>query len=395
MKCKMFLLALSAMALATGCSNDETTELNKGNAIEFSVTAGKLTRSQYRLVTTSNISQFAVSAVTDNTLFMDQTPLQKDDDDKWIYKEIGGKVLGTKYWPETHVDFYAYSPINLNTSSIDYKVTLTPEKQELEYTVNGGEEDLLYATNKGEEKENHKTTPVEINFRHAMSQILFKAKLTANSSIDVEIEQITVKGVTSKGTLRWPVETTKPNLVTKGNDTEDENTWGTWKLDNSVMIDYDVLSYGSENIKLDESNTEAGPIGHPLFLLPQKLNPWLTVDGENVKATGTARLLVNCKITDRKSGLQLWPKEKGKYNYVAISLDNPKNDPCRDNTKADDPKHDKWMQGKKYIYTLIFGEGGGYTTDPDNPKPVLVPITFDVTVDEFQNGGSYDLNANK
>jgi hypothetical protein len=44
-----------------------------------------------------------------------------------------------------------------------------------------------------------------------------------------------------------------------------------------------------------------------------------------------------------------------------------------------------WKQGKRYVYTLIFGEGGGFNPDPDpeNPEPVLVPITFDVTVDNF------------
>ena len=44
--------------------------------------------------------------------------------------------------------------------------------------------------------------------------------------------------------------------------------------------------------------------------------------------------------------------------------------------------------GKRYVYTLIFGEGGGFNPenpDPENPdpEPVLVPITFDVTVDNF------------
>ena len=47
-----------------------------------------------------------------------------------------------------------------------------------------------------------------------------------------------------------------------------------------------------------------------------------------------------------------------------------------------------WKQGKRYVYTLIFGEGGGFNPenpDPENPdpEPVLVPITFDVTVDDF------------
>ncbi len=131
--------------------------------------------------------------------------------------------------------------------------------------------------------------------------------------------------------------------------------------------------------------------------MPQTLIPWLISDGNGgVKENKgqTSKLLVNCKITDRTSGIQLWPKEAGKYADVAISLDNPKNDPNRTpGTDGNDPKHDKWMQGKKYTYTLIFGEGGGYTPGP-NPEPVLVPIKFEVTVDEFQDGGNYDLNAN-
>ena len=45
-----------------------------------------------------------------------------------------------------------------------------------------------------------------------------------------------------------------------------------------------------------------------------------------------------------------------------------------------------WEQGKKYIYTIVFGNGnGGYDPeDPDpNPDPVLVPISFEVEVDDF------------
>ena len=46
-----------------------------------------------------------------------------------------------------------------------------------------------------------------------------------------------------------------------------------------------------------------------------------------------------------------------------------------------------WEQGKKYIYTFVFGKGnGGYDPDPDPSDPatpVLVPITFDITVDDF------------
>lgn len=56
--------------------------------------------------------------------------------------------------------------------------------------------------------------------------------------------------------------------------------------------------------------------------------------------------------------------------------------------ETDQPAAQVWKQGKRYVYTLIFGEGGGFNPenpDPENPdpEPVLVPITFDVTVDNF------------
>ena len=77
-------------------------------------------------------------------------------------------------------------------------------------------------------------------------------------------------------------------------------------------------------------------------------------------------------------------------------MSNPTSDP----NKTENDPHERWMQGKKYIYTLIFGEGGGYKPDPDDPDdpdkptPVLVPITFTATVDGFQDGGEYNLNVN-
>ncbi len=392
MKCKMYLLALSAMALATGCSNDETTELNKGNAIDFSVTAGKLTRAE--ATTTNTIKEFKVWAFTDGKTYMDGTPVTKSDN-KWTYS-------GTKFWPETNVDFFAISPMAPKKGTLN----ITNEQKELtDYEVENGSEDLLYAANFGETKRDAKNnTPVGINFRHALSQIVFKAKLTDNSTIDVDIAGITIDGVANKATLTWASATTGSNLTTTDNDTETGSTWGTWSKPEGTKSYFmnAVVDGNTQNVFLtlnSQMGVNESPIGEPLFLMPQTLNPWLTMKDNNAKVTGTARLLIKCKITDRESGAVLWPKqttEGSGYADVAISLDNPKNDPNRDKNVTNDPKHDKWMQGKKYTYTLIFGEGGGYTPDPEgpDPDPVLVPIKFEVTVDEFQDGGEYDLNAN-
>ncbi|HCE48500.1 MAG TPA: hypothetical protein DEQ84_07635, partial [Prevotellaceae bacterium] len=203
--------------------------------------------------------------------------------------------------------------------------------------------------------------------------------------------------------------TTKANLSEGKADTETGDTWGTWsKPTGNANYTMTAQNTGDENVFLSLSNagSKESTIGEPLFLMPQTLNPWLIEKPNgnggvmvNPEGEAKARLLIYCKITDRESGAVLWPKQTtggSGYANVAISLDNPKNDPNRDKNVTNDPKHDKWMQGKKYTYTLIFGEGGGYTPDPEgpDPDPVLVPIKFEVTVDEFQDGGEYDLNAN-
>lgn len=386
MKGKFFFLALSAMALATGCSNDEMTEVNRGDGIDFSVTAGKLTRAA--ATTTSSISEFKVWAFTDGKTYMDGTSVNKGNDNKWTY-------TGTKFWPETSVDFFAVSPATPQSGT----VSVTNEGKTITaYTANGNE-DLLYAANFSETKDKHATSPVAVNFRHALSQIVFKVKKTATSSINVKVKGIKVDGVANMSTLTWATATTGANLPEGNADTETGNSWGTWATPtgNTEYTAVDLADASEVEVTTIASFLTSDAGNGALFLMPQTLEPWLTLsDNGEATITGSARLLVNCQITDELSGIQLWPKNEGEFAEVAISLSNPTNDP---NKKDGDTSHDRWMQGKKYIYTLIFGEGGGYKPDPDpedpeDPTPVLVPITFTVTVDEFQDGGEYNLNVN-
>ena len=378
MKGKFFFLALSAMALATGCSNDEMTEVNRGDGIDFSVTAGKLTRAA--ATTTNSINEFKVWAFTDNKTYMDGTPVSKEGN-KWTY-------TGTKFWPETAVDFFAVSPAIPQSGT----VSVTNDSKTITDYIANGSEDLLYAANFSETKAGHTASPVSVNFRHALSQIVFKVKKTTTSSINVKVKGIKVDGVANTATLTWATATTGANLPEGEADTETGDSWGTWgtPTGNGEYTAVNLTEAYDVQTTSNYLTTEAG--NGALFLMPQTLDPWLTLstDGK-ASITGTARLLVNCQIKDTDSDIQLWPVE-GEFGDVAISLSNPTNDP---NKEDGDTSHDRWMQGKKYIYTLIFGEGGGYKPDPDDPDepdkptPVLVPITFTVTVDEFQDGGGY------
>ena len=382
MKGKYFLLALSAMALVTGCSNDETIEMNQGDGIDFSVTAGKLTRAE--ATTTSSIDEFTVWAFTGTPTqkYMDGITVNKTDG-KWTYS-------GTKFWPDTAVDFYAVSQAKPESGTV---TNSTSEHKITNYTANGSE-DLLYATNIRETKDAHKNNPVSVNFRHALSQIVFKVQKTATSSINVSVQSIKVDGVANTSTLAWAKATTGTSPLAEGSvDTETGDSWGKWDTPTGET-QYTAIDLTEAYTVTTTASYLTNEEGYgALFLMPQILNPWLTIGSDGTTTiSGKARLLINCKITDETSGIQLWPKT-GEYGEVAISLTNPKEDP----NKTDADNHARWMQGKKYIYTLIFGEGGGYKPepdpdDPDKPEPVLVPITFNVTVDAFQDGGSYNID---
>lgn len=372
MKSKLFFLAVSAAALVTSCSNDELTEINTGDAIDFNVTAGAVSRAT--ATTTSSIDEFKVWAFTNGQVYMPGMEVNGGNG-SWTYE-------GIKYWPETDVDFFAVSPMVPNGT-----VSVALGSKTIADYIANGDEDLLYSVNLGEKKEDHKTAPVAVNFRHALSQIAFQVKKTDGAPINVEIKDITIEGVANKATYTWASNTT----AAVSGDTEVDASWGTWST---------PTGNASYKIALDntlEVEPTAATLGDSRFLMPQTLNPWLVKDGESYKVSGTARILVNCRIVDRNSGVQIWPKDTDanikEFSNVAISLTNPTNDPFRTLAEgsAVDPQHDRWMQGKKYIYTLIFGKGAGFTPDPENPEPVLVPITFTVTVDDFQEGGKHDV----
>lgn len=394
MKSKIFFLALSALSLMTACSNDETIEMNQGNAISFHATAGRSTRTVE--TTTSSINSFKVWAYTDGKTYMDGVVVNKNNS-TWSY-------TNRKFWPDSDVNFFSVSPDSLtltNTpvATTDTKITLN------DYEVPGNV-DLLYATNKGEKKADHLDKAVQVNFRHALSQIIFKIK-NINPKLKVQVDGVKIDGIQYKGTLAWASQTTAPNKADGNDDTETDPTWGTWDRTNDLKkatvdatgtypggYDADITAYA-----LTAGNATATPVDltraengayHGSFLLPQTLDTWTPVKGTKpgeYTATGTARLLVKCLLKDADTDIQLWPdgaKKADQTAWVAISLKGEDLDGSGSGTDTG------WKQGKKYTYTLIFGEGAGYNPDPNNPNPVLVPITFDVTVDAFQNGGEIE-----
>lgn len=390
MQTKSILMALSAMALVTACTNDETIEMNQGEGISLSAVAGKATRAGSEATTTNSIKDFHVYAFTQGLEYMNHDVTKTGN--TWTYGD-------TKFWPESTVDFYSYSPMDMRRGTVN--ITAAGEKKIEKYLV-AGDEDFLYALNLGEKKADHEAKkPVNINFRHALSQIVFRIKNT-NPNLTVFVDGIRVEGVENTGDFTWPTKGTAEYWDGSEPDTETDDSWGTWNIEYNPK-EAERISYsaditpimgeglvGSKEAPVQDLTVKTDNGYKGLLLLPQTLKPWITntgevdVDGAPIyKITGTARVLVKCRLVDTKTSVQLWPKpEEGAVTkFVGVSLVGEPKDISGKTEQV-------WKQGKRYVYTLIFGEGGGFNPenpDPENPdpEPVLVPITFDVTVDNF------------
>lgn len=379
MRTKYLVAALSAVAL-TACTNDEVMEVNRGRGITFQVATEASTRAT--ATTTGTIDEFTVWGFTtengENKTLMDALAVTKTGE-TWGY-------TGTIYWPANPVDFYSVSPTPESGKVSGGTVSIANDAQTISnFTANTDQSkqvDLLYAVNKGEKKADHTASAVSINFRHALSQIVFKAKNT-NDNLKVTIRGVKVGNIKKTGDFTYPSSsTTTHNALENGTITA--STQGTW----ANVATEETFAAGITQQTLDGVVSEAVDLttktgaaySGALFMIPQALTAW---DPETTGALSPTNkgvyFLVDCQMQSGEDDVTVWPTaemdtDKDGYAEVAIPASNL-----------------TWDQGKKYVYTFVFGEGGGYEpgTDPD-PDPTLYGIDFTVTVDEFINGFAPD-----
>lgn len=402
MKKSLFIMALGAFAL-TSCSQDEVLDVQK-DAVQFSVVADKASRGA--VTTTANIGDFMVNAFVAgnpsgnlNQFFMKDVKVSGSNATGWSYDF-------TRFWPTTDkINFYSYSPASLTGVSIASDVqTIT----HIVSTTCADQIDVLYALNNGLGKADGE---VKVNFRHALAQIVFQAE-NSKSDLEVVIDGVRIVNVKNSGTFSWPTASTNnPNyteIENGGNgdtpsDTQLDGSWGTWALsptDPYVSHPADI----TQQILTGETAAAVAltKAADPLLVMPQTFIP-ATVEDKFMKIeAGKTFFAISCKIYSIENGTTktlLWPSTDG-FAEVVIPATSP--------DKID--AKDAWKQGRKYVYTFKFGEGAGYigeggvtpgtpddpdapstdkpANDPSNPNqsgdPVLVPVTFTVTVDQFQ-----------
>lgn len=361
MKKSTVMLGAIFGTLLMGCSDEEiaNVETSSRNAIGFNVLSNA---AETRAIPTTpdNLTNtdFDVFAFTgDGTAFMGKVDTEFGHDGvnivynngKWDYKNASD----LRYWPTGALDFYAFNPGTVSEDMMmNYMWEASGTVQKISYTcideygANTGHAnyDVMYAMAKGQTKDMNNGI-VKFNFKHILSQVVFKAK-TQYDNMQVDINMIKIHNVKMGGFFTLPATADGTGSWSDPADLPSEVS-GLGKF--TVVKDVNI-TVKSNTIATDISTTT------PMLNRPQELTAWKvseTATKSKLEADNAKQcyLEIACKI--RQSGAYLLGSAS-EYKTIYV------------------PFGDTWEQGKRHIYTLIFG--GGYD---DQGEAVLNPIQFD------------------
>lgn len=344
----LFLVALSGLAIAASCTNDEPVNVRTSNdAISFR--SGMSSRATE--TTNANLSSIYVTAYNGSSPYFENINYVKGSDSYFTSQ-------GTKYdWPEEKInlEFFAYAPsqdeLGTDIVSATDKAGVTLENFSVAENI-ADQVDFITANATGNKKDNA-TAGVELDFYHRLSQIEIQAK-SENPTYTFKVTGVRIGRPQYMGTF-------------------DFNT-NEWTLDD--WHDTAVYTSSCDEVTLDSTpQSIMGPSGNAM-LIPQTLTPWSPLDDpDNVAREAYLSVLV--RITRTDNGYVIYPFSNDKLTDA--------NGQPRQYAWASIPLKGTWEQGKKYIYILDFTEGAG-NVDPDDPtpgEPVLGEIKFKVNVEDW------------
>ena len=358
-------------ALLMGCSDEEiaNVETSSRNAIGFNVLSNaaetRATPTTPSNLTSTDFDVFAFTA--DGTAFMGKvdTDFEHDGvkivykDGKWDYDDAND----LRYWPSEALDFYAFNPGTVSEDMmVFYSWEATKDVQKISYTCmdeygagTHANYDVMYAMAKGQTKDMNNGI-VKFNFKHILSQVVFKAK-TQYDNMQVDIDMIKIHNFKFAGAFTLPATA------------EETGSWSS----SDLAFPHAFTVVKNANITVN-SNTAATDISTntPMLNIPQELTAWKvseTATKSKLEADNAKQcyLEIACKI--RQSGAYLLGSAS-EYKTIYV------------------PFGDTWEQGKRHIYTLIFG--GGYD---DQGEAVLNPIRFDAETTGWVDADNKDVNV--
>lgn len=278
------------------------------------------------------------------------------------------------YWPQAWVRFQAISPATDASFSIESTAKATGvdftvydpagdadagEEQKLTAVVTvptdqSAQKDIMFAkaASDGADHTADSNPAVSLTFDHAMSQVVFKGKV-ASDKIAVSISDIKIMNAKAEGKVGYFGDGQALAAATTG----------------YANTDYSIGLVASPTLGADEVATakDLSAANGALFMLPQTVSAWATTAGTPVTvaaADGTASadgqgiLAITCHITSAGQDL-VGTSAANETVYIPFGF--------------------TWAQGKKYIYTLVFGKGTGAYDEDGKPLDTMLPITYTVS----------------
>ena len=346
MKKSIFMVALAALAM-TSCSQDEVLEVKK-DAITFGTYADNASRAT--ITTTNSMTNFKVYGVhydgtpTTYSSYIDGLVCERaTTGTSWVNHDSG------YYWPMGTMDFYAVSPSDNIITMGTLGAVAANEAQIKDYVITdaatGNVEDLLYAVTVGETK---KAEDVQLNFKHALSQIAFNVKVASDftQSVTLEVKSISIVNVLNKGTFAYPKAAT-----TTSESASDALLWT--PASDAVAKTY-TITPTSYTVAYSKGTAAEGGETASMLLMPQ------AIDASAAPAwTSGSHFILNIDIKDTATGIYL---VKDEPTYVPFDID--------------------WRQGVKYVYTFTYSNTGNGGVD-ENGNDQLYKIKFACAVAEF------------
>ena len=376
MAASLALVSCSQDDLMTGIENRPTGAIG-AKVFVPTVSRGTALNNEGDLVTAGNGFDLYAFLVKDNSQFMGAVA----DGNNVGVPFVGSGTEGSYVWnyenesqmrfwseaDESDIKFFAVSPKNALTEGFLTK-TISHDSQAFAYTTPetcSEQVDLMYgvtaepkySSTTGEHLENG----ISLQFRHALSQIVFKAK-TESELIYADVTAVKIKNVYKTGS--FDVATAETYRTAEDKST----TTFPWK-------DY---------ADLKDFTAQLGETA------PTNINT--TVDEEGNETTTSEKETGNYqdgRLTDSSEALLLIPQNLESNKAVlaitcSVRYKRGEGDEATivDNQTIEVPVTTHWQPGYKYTYTLIF------TAEMGNPIKVMT-----VGVDIWNDAGDTDVNV--
>ncbi len=402
MKKRLLFAALFSAALVS-CTKDQVVEVQQ-DEIKFRVATENATKAVPNGVYCNNnlFNNFNfIASYTDAE--GTKTYIDKDEVEKTGTPAVWSNTTATRFWPnvEDCLDFYAYVNAGTVTTPTDWSVQTTPTAAfTVENTVSA-QKDFVYAVAVDQDKTNG---TVQLNFRHALSQIVFKAK-NENPKLHLIVSGVEVHNAKNTGTFTFPQTSTTANYTDHGtvgttNDNiENQGSWTSvagsddYKVssledNNNTIEGIEVVGDGTVVNLTDATGSDvespySATYTNAMLLMPQTGSDWTLAVGETYTDPATTNIffVLKCRI----------------YNVAGAAFNSSTDVMLHGNSDGTSKEiylplqSFSWEQGKKYTYTFVLENGDISGGDDNQGDDILESIKYTVIVDDFKYGGVTDV----